>query len=190
MAEGDGAAVPGAPGAAGVLRVHLGIGSNLGDRWAQLAGAVEALGRMGDDVVVSPVYETAPVGGPEGQGPYLNCVVRLTMTGAPAEVLERARELEAAAGRTREVRWGPRTLDVDVLLLDERRASGAWSPVEVDTPELVVPHPRLAERAFVLAPLEDVSPELVEPGWRERLGGEAAVARAVRRVGEIVAAAR
>lgn len=189
MAE-DGRAAPAAPGGVGVLRVHLGIGSNLGDRWARLAGAVEALGGIGDDVVVSPVYETAPVGGPDGQGPYLNCVVRLTVAAAPHEVLERARELESAAGRTREVRWGPRTLDVDVLLLDERQASGAWVPLEVDTADLVVPHPRLAERAFVLAPLEDVSPEVVEPGWRERLGGEAAVSRAVRRVGEIVVGAR
>lgn len=179
-----------APGGPGRLRAHLGLGSNLGDRWAQLAKAVDGLREIGEDVVVSPVYETAPVGGPEGQGPYLNCVVRLTAALAPHEVLEVARKLEEAAGRTREVRWGPRTLDVDVLLLEGLQGPGVWVPLEVDMADLVVPHPRLAERAFVLAPLEDVSPELVEPRWRERLGGEAAVARAVRRVGEIVVGSR
>lgn len=163
----------------------------MGERWAHLARAAEALRAAGEEVVVSPVYETAPVGGPEGQGPYLNAVVRLWLTGSPAEVLDVAQALEATAGRTREVRWGPRTLDVDVLLLEaERVEDGALVSIRVDTAELVVPHPRLYERAFVLAPLEDVSPELVDSRWRERLGGAAAVAAEVRRVGELVAGAR
>lgn len=175
----------------GRLRVHLGLGSNLGERWATLARAVESLRAAGEEVAVSPVYETAPVGGPEGQGPYLNAVARLRFTGSPEEVLDLAQALEAAAGRTRDVRWGPRTLDVDVLLLEaERVGDGVLVPLSVRTDDLVVPHPRLAERAFVLAPLEDLSPELVEPGWRERLGGAAVVAGQVRRVGELVAGAR
>ncbi len=190
MAETDGGAT-GPVRVPGRLRIHLGLGSNLGERWAHLARATQALRAVGEEVVISPVYETAPVGGPEGQGPYLNAVVRLWLTGAPAEVLDVARSLEAAAGRTREVPWGPRTLDVDVLYIEaERVGDGALVPIRVGTPELVVPHPRLDERAFVLAPLEDVSPELVDPGWRERLGGAAAVAGAVHRVGELVAGAR
>lgn len=172
------------------MRVHLGLGSNLGDRWAYLAGALDGLGRAGEDLVASPVYETAPVGGPAGQGPYLNCVARLWLRTGPAGVLALARHLEAAAGRRRVVRWGPRTLDVDVLVLEAEQDDGSLQPVVVATEELAVPHPRLAERAFVLAPLEDLSPELVEVGWRARLGGEAAVAAAVRRVGEIVVGAR
>ena len=174
----------------GRLRVHLGLGSNLGERWGELQRAVTALRALGEDVVVSPVYESAPVGGPDGQGAYLNAVVRLQLSGTPLEVLDVARSLEEAAGRTREVRWGPRTLDVDVLFIEaERVEDGALAMVTVATAELVVPHPRWSERGFVLAPLEDLSPELVEPGWRERLGA-AAGPDAVRRVGELVAGGR
>jgi 2-amino-4-hydroxy-6-hydroxymethyldihydropteridine diphosphokinase len=124
------------------------MGSNLGDRAALLRAAVEAL----DDVVaVSPVYETDPVGGPE-QGAFLNLVVQLD-TGVDARgLLARCRRLEADAERVRTVRWGPRTLDVDVLWVDGE---------EVDEPDLQVPHPRMWERRFVLAPLADLAPDLV-----------------------------
>jgi len=130
-------------------RVVLGLGSNLGDRAAHLRTAVAALG---DEVAaVSDVYETAPVGGPE-QGPFLNLVVVLDTDRPADEVLARAQELEAAAARVRTERWGPRTLDVDVLWIDGET---------VDRPDLVVPHPRMFERAFVLVPLADVAPDLV-----------------------------
>jgi 2-amino-4-hydroxy-6-hydroxymethyldihydropteridine diphosphokinase len=133
----------------GPRRVLLALGSNLGDRAGHLRDAVAALG---DEVVAtSAVYETPPVGGPE-QGPYLNAVVALR-TDLPARaLLARAHELEAAAGRVRLERWGPRTLDVDVLWIDGE---------EVDELDLVVPHPRMFERAFVLVPLADVAPDLV-----------------------------
>ncbi|MCU1489792.1 MAG: hypothetical protein JWM85_1197 [Acidimicrobiaceae bacterium] len=169
----------------GRLRAHLGLGSNLGDRWALLGGAVSSLGELDADLVVSPIYESAPVGGPALQPPYLNAVVRLVVERSPLEVLELAGRLEQAAGRVREERWGPRTLDVDVLLLDEEDG-GSWRPLELDLPELSVPHPRLYERAFVLAPLEDCSPDLVPAGWRQALGGAEALESALRRVGEIV----
>lgn len=143
-----------------VRRAYLGLGSNLGDRLGHLQAAVDTmLDDLGMDVVaVSPVYETAPVGGPP-QPDYLNAVVAVDTTASPRELLGVARRLEAAAGRVRGERWGPRPLDVDVLLVGD---------VTVDEPDLVVPHPRMAERAFVLAPLSDLDARLaVEPegGW-------------------------
>jgi 2-amino-4-hydroxy-6-hydroxymethyldihydropteridine diphosphokinase len=135
-------------------RAFLGLGSNLGDRRAHLRRAVAALGEV---AAVSGLYETDPVGGPPGQGPYLNLVVELATGAGPRRLLERARELEAGAGRVRGERWGPRTLDVDVLLVGD---------LVVDEPDLVVPHPRMWERGFVLAPLAELAPELV----RARLG--------------------
>jgi 2-amino-4-hydroxy-6-hydroxymethyldihydropteridine diphosphokinase len=131
------------------VRAFLALGSNLGDRRAHLAGAVA---RIPDIVAVSHLYETDPVGGPPGQGAYLNCVVELRTTRTPRELLAEAQAAEAAARRVRVERWGPRTLDVDVLLVGEEK---------VDEPDLVVPHPRMWERGFVLVPLADLAPELV-----------------------------
>jgi 2-amino-4-hydroxy-6-hydroxymethyldihydropteridine diphosphokinase len=141
-------------------RAFLGLGSNRGDRWAHLAIAVAALPNV---VAVSPVYETEPVGGPPGQGPYLNAVVELETDLSPRELLEIARSLEDAALRVRTDRWGPRTLDVDVLLVGD---------LTVEEPDLVVPHPRMGERRFVLAPLADLAPELVPADWEARVAGE------------------
>ena len=155
------------------MRVFVGLGSNLGDRAAFLAGAVEGLRRVDPDLECSPIYETAPVGGPAGQGPYLNCVVSLDTDLEPHALLAVTRALEAEAGRTRAERWGARTLDVDILLVGD---------VSVDDEELVVPHPRMGGRAFVLAPLEDLDPTRVPANWRDALGGDAAVARSVWRV--------
>ena len=144
------------------------MGSNLGDSRRLLRDAVNALG---DRVVaVSPVYETEPVGGPPGQQDYLNIVVELDTDQTPRQLLGLCRRLEAAAGRVRGERWGPRTLDVDVLLVGELR---------VDEPDLVVPHPRMHERRFVMAPLADVASELVPPDWQDRVAGS------VRRVGKL-----
>jgi 2-amino-4-hydroxy-6-hydroxymethyldihydropteridine diphosphokinase len=131
----------------------------VGDRWAYLRRAVAGLH---DLARVSPVYETEAVGGPAGQEPYLNLVAELETTQSPRKLLELARRLEADAGRIRTVRHGPRTLDVDVLLVDD---------LEVAEPDLVVPHPRMWERRFVLAPLADLAPELVPDDVLERAGG-------------------
>lgn len=157
------------------MRAYLGLGSNLGDRLGHLRQAVESLGAIDASLAVSPVYETAPVGGPE-QGPYLNCVVRLDTELSPLELLDLAQRLESQAGRVRTVRNGPRTLDVDVLLIEG---------VQLQTAELTVPHPRMRERAFVLAPLEDLDGALVPAGWRQHLGGASTVAGDIRRVGTI-----
>ena len=137
-----------------MVRAFLGLGSNLGDRRATLRRAV---GEIADLVAVSPVYETEPVGGPE-QGAFLNVVVELETRRGPHELLELCRQLEQDAGRVRVERWGPRTLDVDVLWIDG---------VEVADADLVVPHPRMHERNFVMRPLLDLDPTLRVPGWDE-----------------------
>jgi 2-amino-4-hydroxy-6-hydroxymethyldihydropteridine diphosphokinase len=132
------------------VRAYLGLGSNLGDRDGLLQQAVDGLARFPDVrvVAVSPVYETDPVGGPE-QPEYLNAVVAIESDASPRRLLEVAHEVETAAHRVRAERWGPRTLDVDVLLVGDLR---------VDEPDLVVPHPRMWERAFVMVPLADLDP--------------------------------
>jgi 2-amino-4-hydroxy-6-hydroxymethyldihydropteridine diphosphokinase len=142
------------------VRAFLGLGSNMGDRLVHLRDALEALP---DVVAVSRVYETEPVGGPAGQDPYLNAVVELDTDLSPRDLLALARRLEAAAQRVRSVRFGPRTLDVDVLLVGD---------LHVDEDDLVVPHPRMWERRFVVVPLAELAPDAV-PGWAwERAGGE------------------
>ena len=147
-------------------RVFLGLGSNVGDRWRFLR---EAVASLPDVVAVSPVYETDPVGGPAGQGPYLNCVVELSTSLPPRQLLGICHRLETAADRVRHERWGPRTLDIDILLVDG---------VTMDDPDLEIPHPRMRERRFVLEPLRDLAPELVIEDL-ERLG------RGVRQAGTI-----
>ena len=147
-----------------MTRAFLGLGSNLGDRLGYLKTAVDAIG---DCVAVSGVYETDPVGGPE-QGQYLNIVAELDTRRSARDLLELCQALEASAERVREVRWGPRTLDVDVLWVDGET---------VDEPDLVVPHPRMFERAFVMVPLGELAPDLAgrwtDPGTAgcHRLGG-------------------
>ena len=131
-----------------VRRIVLSLGSNLGDRLEQLQGAVDALADTPELTVVgvSPVYETDPVGGPD-QPDYLNAVLVADGPHSPRTLLERALAVENAFDRVRDVRWGPRTLDVDVVAVGD---------LVVDEPDLQVPHPRAAERAFVLVPWLDV----------------------------------
>jgi 2-amino-4-hydroxy-6-hydroxymethyldihydropteridine diphosphokinase len=152
------------------VRAFIGLGSNLGDRRAYLTAAVDGLRAGGDVVAVSPVYETEPVGGPADQGPFLNVVVELSTEDSPRRLLERCRALEDAAGRVRAERWGPRTLDADVLLVE-----GA----EVHEPDLTVPHPRLWDRRFVVQPLADLAPDLVSSSQLAGAGGR------VERVGRL-----
>jgi 2-amino-4-hydroxy-6-hydroxymethyldihydropteridine diphosphokinase len=138
-----------------VVSAYLALGSNLGDRVAHLQLAVDELAHApGIQVIdVSRVYETAPVGGPP-QDAFLNAVVAIETNLDPHELLHRCQMIEERAERVRVERWGPRTLDVDVLLVDDDR---------IETADLTLPHPRMWERGFVLAPLRDVAPDLVDP---------------------------
>ena len=129
-------------------RAFLGLGSNLGDRQGHLDDAV---GRIPDVTRVSSYWETAPVGGPE-QGAFLNCVVQLATDRTARQLLAVCREREEYAERIRVERWGPRSLDVDVLWIDGEI---------VDQHDLVVPHPRMFDRAFVLVPLSELAPDLI-----------------------------
>jgi 2-amino-4-hydroxy-6-hydroxymethyldihydropteridine diphosphokinase len=137
-------------------RVVLSLGSNLGDRVDNLQGAVDALFDAPGMafVAMSPVYETDPVGGPE-QDDFLNVVIVAGTSLAPETLLERALNVENSMDRIREVRWGPRTLDIDIV---------AFGDVISEDPELTLPHPRAHERAFVLAPLAELAPSLQIPG--------------------------
>ena len=146
-------------------RAFLGLGSNLGERKTYLRGAVDGIA---DRVAVSSLYETDPVGGPE-QGAFLNLVVELQTAATARELLDLCRTLEAEAERVRIERWGPRTLDVDVLWIDGET---------IDEPDLVVPHPRMFDRAFVMVPLAELPPDIAD-GWTDPDTGD------VRKVGAL-----
>jgi 2-amino-4-hydroxy-6-hydroxymethyldihydropteridine diphosphokinase len=142
-----------------VTRAFLGLGSNLGDSMATLRDAVGSLQGV---VAVSPVYRTEPMGGPPGQQPYLNLVVEIDTALGARQLLGVCHRLESAANRVRTERWGPRTLDVDILWMDG---------VEVSEPDLEVPHPRMRRRRFVMAPLADIAPDVAGDGWQDRAEG-------------------
>lgn len=136
---------------------YLGLGSNLGNRQAALAQAVAHLRALPDSAVraVSAIREYPPAGGP-AQGPYLNTAVALDTMLAPHDLMIHLRHIEVALGRKRPdpVRWGPRTIDLDLLLYDDQ---------VIQEPNLIVPHPFLHERRFVLEPLAEIAPEARHP---------------------------
>lgn len=139
--------------------VFLALGSNLGDRHAALEAARKAIAALPQTrlLAMSPVYETAPVGGPAGQASFLNAAVEVETQLSPEELLISLQTVESEAGResvqTRQ-RWGPRVLDIDILLYDRRI---------VTQPGLKIPHPRMHDRWFVLRPLSDLAPDLEHP---------------------------
>lgn len=143
-------------------RAIIALGTNLGDRVAHLKFAIE---RFGESLVAqSQVFETDPVGGPENQGAYLNMVAVIETELDPYALLRWLHRIEADAGRVRNVHWGPRTLDLDLLFFDD---------VVIEGGNLAVPHPRYAERRFVLAPLDEVAPERCPAGWDRDLPPDA-----------------
>jgi 2-amino-4-hydroxy-6-hydroxymethyldihydropteridine diphosphokinase len=139
------------------VRIYLGLGSNLGDRLANLSRAVDALEGRGVQLTRSSrVYETDPVGGPV-QPAYLNAVVEVATDLEPLELLGAALDIERELGRVRGERWGPRIIDIDLLTYGDR---------EIDEPQLSVPHPRMHKRAFVLVPLLELDADPPLPGGR------------------------
>ena len=140
------------------MRAYVAVGTNLGDRWANLASAARGLRAVPRTAVVaaSRVFDTAPVGPPQPR--YLNAVLALETGLPPGALLAALQGVEASALRRRDVRWGARTLDLDLLLHGEQ---------VVTTPALALPHPGLRDRRFVLAPLADLAPALTVPGLGE-----------------------
>lgn len=151
------------------VTAYLGLGSNLGDRLGNLQRAVELLAEQPGILVVrsSRVYETEPVGGPP-QPEYLNVVVEVRTALEPLDLLRACLAVEAVMGRIRTERWGPRPIDVDVLTYGDRT---------IEEPDLIVPHPRMHERGFVLVPLGELCADPPLPGGRRlaslRLGPDA-----------------
>jgi len=141
-----------------IRRTVVSLGSNLGDRFANLQGAVDALADTPDVWVtgVSGVYETDPVGAPEGSDTFLNAVVLFDTTLSASRLVDRALAVEDAFGRERTELNGPRTLDVDLIVVGDRRSNEDW---------LRLPHPRAAERAFVLQPWYDLEPDAEIPDY-------------------------
>ena len=145
-----------------MLEAYVALGANLGDRDESLRGALSKLAAEPGITLhaISPVYETAPVGYTD-QPSFLNMVVRVGTECHPLDLLGRLLEIEREMGRVRDIRWGPRNIDLDLLLVGE---------TSMDTPELTLPHPRMGERAFVLVPLREVWPEGREFPWARELG--------------------
>ena len=135
---------------------YLGLGSNLGDRLSTLRQARQALQQSPEIRVTATsfLYQTAPVGGPPDQPDYLNGVLEIATGLEPLELLRRCQTVETTFGRQRDVHWGSRTLDIDLLLYEDR---------SINSEELQLPHPHLAERGFVLRPLCDLTPEMIHP---------------------------
>lgn len=138
------------------MKAFLGLGSNMGDRLGNLSKAVDLLGERVSVLRSSRVYETAPVGGPE-QDDYLNAVIEVGVLMDARELLDVCLEVENEMGRVRQERWGPRVIDIDLLDFGDQ---------VIDEPGLVVPHPRMHERSFVLAPLMELETDPLLPGGR------------------------
>ncbi len=134
-------------------QVYIALGTNLGDRQANLRAALNGLPPAALVRRSSPVYETAPWGFVD-QPPFLNMVVEASTTLSPQELLTALKQLEGRLGRRPSARWGPRLIDLDILLFDD---------LVLDDPGLCLPHPHLHERAFVLVPLADLAPDICHP---------------------------
>lgn len=137
----------------GTQRVFLSLGSNVGDRAAQLSAGACALTTLGQIISVSPVYETAPVG-ELNQPAFLNATVEIETALAPLGLLNAVKSIENALGRTPRSHWGPREIDIDLVL---------WGDTVLTSESLTLPHPEFRNRRFVLAPLADIAPDACDP---------------------------
>ena len=138
-----------------MMRVHLSLGSNLGHRQAQIEAALQSIDQFKDTRLetVSAYYETAPLGGVE-QPDFINVAATIETALKPLELLDATQSVERQAGRVRRIHWGPRELDIDIIL---------WGAQVLNSERLTLPHPLFRERAFVLAPLAEISPDAVDP---------------------------
>ncbi|MDQ7157332.1 2-amino-4-hydroxy-6-hydroxymethyldihydropteridine diphosphokinase [Staphylococcus warneri] len=138
-----------------MVKAYLGLGSNIGDRAHQLQQAIRIIDQYQyiDVTSISPIYETEPVGYTD-QPQFLNLCIEIETTLNPQELLKRCLETEETLHRVRKIRWGPRTLDVDILL---------YGNEIIEEDNLIIPHPRMTERAFVLIPLNDIASKHIEP---------------------------
>lgn len=132
---------------------YLSLGSNLGHREANIRSALKMLGQEVQILKVSSLYETEPVGYKD-QPWFLNCVCSIETDLSPQALLKFAKAIEKKVGRKRTIRFGPRPIDIDILFYED---------LILDSPDLVIPHPRLAERAFVVVPLKEIAPNLIHP---------------------------
>ena len=139
--------------------IYLGLGTNVGARYANLQNALEQLAPQTIVTQRSPIYQTPPWGYTD-QADFLNMVVKAETELPPEGLLKQIKNIEQEVGRTATFRWGPREIDIDILLYED---------VYLDTDTLTIPHPRLPERAFMLRPLADISPDLVYPGRKETI---------------------
>jgi len=155
--------------------IYLALGANLGDRRANLAAAVARLREQVTVDAVSSLYETEPAYVSD-QPRFLNAVLRGHTALDPMALLVFVKDIERALGRVAGPRFGPRIVDIDLLLYGDET---------IDTPDLTIPHPRLAERPFVLVPLAEIAPDLAPPGWDQSIGERAG---AVRGHGDVIAA--
>lgn len=133
---------------------YIGLGSNLGDRLAYLRAAIDAIKLSGDPIAISSVYESEPHGVDEDQPSYLNMVLAISTRSEPKELLGKLLDIERANGRIRNRANESRTLDLDILMIDE---------VVLDDPDLVIPHPRMHERGFVMIPFAEIAPTAIHP---------------------------
>lgn len=140
--------------------VYIALGTNLGDRKTNLRAAIEAMPPDVKVVEKSHIYETPPWGY-EDQPAFLNMVVKAETSLEPESLLKYLKQIEAELGREKSVRWGPRLIDLDILFYDD---------LVIESPPLVIPHPRLHERAFVLVPLADIAPDLVHLVFHRKIG--------------------
>jgi len=139
-------------------RVYLGMGTNLGNREGNIQAAITALLPLTQgNLVISPVYDTPPMG-PQPQNSYLNLCISFLTFHEPLTLLKHCKALEIHLGRTQQVKWGPREIDLDILLFDS---------LNISLPELQIPHPGLTQRAFVLQPLCDIAPEVCVPQFNK-----------------------
>ena len=135
---------------------YIGIGSNMGDKRCMITQAIQRLDEIPGMQVeaVAPFYRTAPIGYAK-QAYFINTVVKVSTVFTPRQLLKELQQIENAFGRKRTIRWGPRTLDLDILI---------YGDLELDEPDLQIPHPRMQERAFVICPLADINPDYLVHG--------------------------